>query len=354
MEKTLENINLQARQERFSGCLLGVGIGDALGAPVEGLNRQEIMVRHGRVDDFLPGAHWPGRTTDDTQMTLALARSLVRCRGIVAADCARAYAEAYDPQRGYGRSAHLVLQALREGADFGKTGTFLFPEGSFGNGAAMRIASIGLIYGGRPLAELRDLVWRAVCCTHTHPEAVSAAILLARLVGIMAGIPAGNPPEVSRVLVDLRSYCEEPEMLLALDRVSCLLDEGAEADRIVAQLGCGVRSRESVAAALLLSLKHLSEPEEALVCAVGLGGDTDTLASMVGAVLGALHGPGGFPERWVSGLEPGQDGREGLLAVAAELAALEISNNHCPAEDCNLPGDGIHFPLFPGCYRGWT
>ena len=99
-----ESLRRKDREDRYVGALLGTAYGDALGAGVEGWSRGEILRRFGEVRDFLP-QRGAGRYTDDTQMTLALALSLIRVGDVDGADCARSYAELFEPERGYGRSS---------------------------------------------------------------------------------------------------------------------------------------------------------------------------------------------------------------------------------------------------------
>lgn len=313
---------MSAGVARFVGALLGTAYGDGLGAAVEGLAAGEIRSRYGEVRDFLPGRGAIGRYTDDTQMTLALARSIVRRGGVDAADCSRSYAEHYQPERGYGRSAHAVLTALQEGADWRETGTMFFPEGSYGNGGAMRIAPVGLLYSNESPEWLREAVFDAIRCTHVHPEAVDGALIQARAVGRALASPRGELPVAGPRLDELTFLCRTDVFRRKLGEVRGLLDRAAGDDEAGARLGSGVSSAESVPAALFIFLRYGADPEEALVRAVALGGDTDTIAAMVGALCGALHGAEAFPRRWYEGLENGRDGRDEIVAVAERLARV--------------------------------
>jgi len=112
-----------------------------------------------------------GCYTDDTRMTLALATSLVECGRVDVAHVSTKYAEFYEPWRGYGGAAHRVMRLLADGGDYRGTGRLQFPEGSFGNGGAMRIAPVGLAYRHADANELAEAVEDALLCTHIHPEA---------------------------------------------------------------------------------------------------------------------------------------------------------------------------------------
>jgi poly(ADP-ribose) glycohydrolase ARH3 len=309
------------REERFVGAMLGTAYGDALGAGVEGVSRSEIRERFGEVRDFLPhrGA---GRYTDDTQMTLALALSLIRVGDVDGADCARRYEELFEPERGYGRSAAAVLEALRGGADYRRTGTMFFAAGSFGNGAAMRIAPVGLVFGSGDPDKLRAKVFEAVRCTHVHPEAVDGATIQALAVSLMAHYDGRAPVDSAGMLKRLRKVCRTEALHRKLRDAEDLLADRASDDEAIRVLGTGVASAESVPAAIFTALRHGADPEEALVRAVGLGGDTDTIAAMTGALMGALHGRDHFPRRWFDTLENGRHGRDEIILAARRLALM--------------------------------
>ncbi len=317
MTAAAELAGLTPREDRFVGCLLGTACGDALGAPVEG------DPSPGAVRDFRAGRGAPGSVTDDTQMTLALAASLVRRKGAVdGADCARRYAARFDPRRGYGGGARRVLAALGAGADWRSTGTLIFPAGSFGNGAAMRIAPVGLLFGPGSPGRLSEAVADAVRCTHVHPEAVEGATIQARAVGLLVEAPRGRAPDATRFLDDLAGFAREPRLSERLDRVGALLGEDAGGRRAARELGTGIRTADSLPAALWAFLRHAGDPEAAMVEAVSLGGDTDTLGAMTGALAGALHGARTLPARWLDGLERGRDGFDGCVELGRALAAL--------------------------------
>lgn len=308
---------------KFSGCLLGVVCGDALGAPVEGLPAEQIHRQFGRIAGLRPGSDGKACYTDDTQMTLALARSLVRCAGRVdPTDCAAACATAFDPQRGYGRSAMTVLQALREGVSWRKTGELLFPGGSYGNGAAMRIAPIGLLYGTVPPAVLRQAVKAAVSATHVHPEAVEGAVLLARAIGRARDLEPKAAGTLVQIVPELQRLCRHAALAQRMNLVEELLRQRVSVEESQRQLGSGVRTLESVPFAIFLSLRHAADPLAGLLAAANAGGDTDTVAAMAGAVLGALHGAAVFPGAWLDMLERGEEGLEGLLEAADGLYRL--------------------------------
>lgn len=310
-------MNLPAKEDRFVGALLGTACGDALGVPFEG------VASPGEVREFLPSRFGTARYTDDTQMTLALTESLIRNRGGVdGADCARAYVERYEPHRGYGHGAHVVMELLRRGEDYRNTGTSVFPDGSFGNGSAMRIAPIGLLYGAGEATGLRDAVFEAVRCTHVHPEAVDAAVMQARLVGILSSESADTELRFADLADDLRSRAKTAVLASRIGQIADLLAAGADGERAVRELGNGIRASEAVPAATWAAFRYDLHPEESIVRAVGLGGDTDTIGAMTGALVGARRGASQLPRRWVESLENGPYGRDEIVRLGRELASI--------------------------------
>eukprot|EP00741_Cyanophora_paradoxa_P020289 tig00021244_g19583.t1 len=170
--------------------------GDILGAAVEMLPAEQIASRFGRVKTFLTNPERPfGCYTDDTQMTLALAWSLVQCGGLVDPEhCAAAYTEFYQEWRGYGKGAKKVMEALKAGASYKDTGIMFIPEGSLANGGAMRIGPVGLAFRNAPHAVLYRAVHDAVMCTHRHAEGIDGAFVQAAAVASLARLALADAP----------------------------------------------------------------------------------------------------------------------------------------------------------------
>ena len=128
-------------QDQYRGCLLGLALGDALGAPHEGGFLEHCLWRLiGRTAAGEP------RWTDDTQMTLDLAESLLATLPLNQTDLARRFANSYRWRRGYGPSAARVLKRIRKGQDWQSAARAIYPQGSFGNGAAMRAPVLALFF----------------------------------------------------------------------------------------------------------------------------------------------------------------------------------------------------------------
>ena len=314
----------QPFKEKCIGSLLGTALGDILGAGIEGLSRRTIQQKYGEVRDFLDTGRGFGCYTDDTEMTLALTHSIIRNNGVDAEHCAGSYARFYNPWRGYGAGAHAVMNALRQGADYRKTGYMMFKDGSFGNGGAMRIAPVGLVYHDRNDDILKKAVFDAVQCTHTHPEGVNGALIQAKAAAILTNIdnPADfDPGSFLEKLIQMAEVEIIKKKMLYLKDV---LKKDIDDDTAVGFLGNGIRASEAVSCALLATIKYHLTPEAAVIKSVNFGGDTDTIGAMTGAQMGALHGKDWIPSRWVDNMENKEYGRDYIIKLAADLSRVII------------------------------
>src|SRR5688572_396147 len=130
-----------ATVDQFQGCLLGLALGDALGAPLEGGILERLLWR-------AIGVSRKGemRWTDDTQMSVDLVESFLAQGRVNPDDLARRFAKSYRWSRGYGPGAAKVLKRIARGTDWRKANRSVYRDGSYGNGAAMRAPILGLIH----------------------------------------------------------------------------------------------------------------------------------------------------------------------------------------------------------------
>jgi poly(ADP-ribose) glycohydrolase ARH3 len=281
--------------DRARGALVGVAVGDALGAAFEGYP--------GPVPDQLLQSHLaatsPLRYTDDTALTIAVAESLLASRGLdedhLAATLAASFAA--DPHRGYGAGAAALLSAVAVGEDWRELAPAQFGgAGSFGNGAAMRSAPYALVANANP-TRAAELARRGARTTHTHPIGVEGAAVLAAAVALALGDdPVGA---ISHALPMLTSARELSAHLWAVAD----LPRDAGAFTVASTTGTGVSAADSVPAAVAAFCAHPDSFPDAVRFAVSLGGDTDTIAAMTGALAGARHGYSSIPPAWVTRTE---------------------------------------------------
>ena len=307
---------------RFAGALLGTMVGDTLGAPFEGQPHERMADRRDELRDNAVEWMRRSRYTDDTQMMIGVAESLVAARGFDADDMALRFAANYDPYRGYGAGAHRVLSAIGSGWPWHVAATRAFPEGSFGNGAAMRVAPVGVLYHD-DLAELRRVAEGSAAITHAHPLGKEGAALQACAVALAIRAEGGSAQPL-RFLGELSAFARSdlPEFTDKLESMTTLLREKPDVESIVRTLGNDIRAHGSVAAAIYAFLAHIDSFEAAVVYAVTLGGDTDTIGAMTGAIAGASHGVEAIPQEWRDALESGPKGRDHVMQLAHELAKV--------------------------------
>lgn len=296
-----------ADADRARGALLGTFVGDALGMPYEGTPASEVPQRV-EMEDARLGR---GTYTDDTQMMIALAESLLEGGAIDPGRLGRAFSIAYDPSRGYGSGTRAVLSLVRAGVPSEEAAARAFDgQGSLGNGAAMRIAPVAVRFAG-DAARLAAQAEASARATHAHPLGVDAARVQA--AAIAAALRDEDPVAAARAAAGA------DELRRRLDAVAELLDRspGPPAEAAVA-LGNSSAGHESVPTAIYAAAAHRTF-EDAVTFAVRCGGDTDTIAAMAGAISGARHGMSAIPQRWVESLEDGEKGRSYVTRLADQL-----------------------------------
>jgi poly(ADP-ribose) glycohydrolase ARH3 len=295
--------------DRARGALLGTFVGDALGMPFEGAPPGAAPAPLEMLDARLGR----GTYTDDTQMAIALAESLLECDGIDEEHLGRAFLAAYDPRRGYGSGTRAVLTLISEGVAATEAATRVFDgAGSLGNGAAMRVAPVAVRYAHDPGA-LLDVARRSARVTHAHPIGVDAAVVQAAAIGAAL--------RDEDVLATARAAAATRELQVGLANASPLLAERPAPDGVAAALGNGSAGHESVPTAIYAAVAHASF-EEAVSFAVRCGGDADTIGAMAGAIAGARHGAAAIPARWRDALKEEPKGSSHVERLAERLADL--------------------------------
>jgi len=276
--------------EKFEGCLLGLAIGDSLGAPVEGWRGEDIRKIFGRLDRMID-APWrgfrKGGITDDTSLMLCIARSICERGEFDPEDTARRFLNwLHEDGYGIGRTTFLALKALEEGIPWYKAGEVadeLLGGKSAGNGSIMRCAPIALRYW-RNMDKLREKSYESSIITHYDPVAREACFALNLII---AGILEEGGKDVINKVVP---YIDE--------KVGRVIIEAENPRELVPSAFC----LDTLKCSLWAFLKTNSF-EEAIVEAVNLGGDTDTIGAVCGAISGAYYGREGIPREWLSELE---------------------------------------------------
>lgn len=291
-------------RERVVGSLLGLALGDALGAAHEGgLAARGVW--------WMLGLTRPGvlRWTDDTLMALGLTESLAEHGDVDADALASRWARDARWSRGYGPAALKTLARIRRGMPWTEAACSVYPEGSFGNGAAMRAAPIGLFHDDA--ARRRDAARRSAAITHAHPLGIEGAVIMAEA----AHQALHGPVRIE----ELCALSKEPAMRAGLERAEAMRASGEATPEDVARtLGNGMRAQESVPTALYVHLRHdASSFDDVITFVRRVGGDTDTIGAMAGALHGARHGARSLPQRHLERLES----VDALRAAAENLHA---------------------------------
>jgi ADP-ribosyl-[dinitrogen reductase] hydrolase len=267
-------------ENRALAAYLGFAIGDALGATVEFMTRSEIAARHGMHREIVGGG-WlklkPGQVTDDTQMALALGRSIIRRGALDACDVCDEFAAWLKTgpadvgntcRRGIRR---FIMHGTVEGS---------FSEGDAGNGAAMRVLPVALAtVGQHGKGEAWALAQARV--THHHPLSDDACIALVRMAhGLLQG---RGKEEVRKTAEDLaekhKAFRFEPYprqcSAFIVDTMQTVLHHYLGAESFA---DCVIRT-------------------------VNEGGDADTAGALAGMLAGATYGLGAIPQRWLGRLD---------------------------------------------------
>jgi ADP-ribosyl-[dinitrogen reductase] hydrolase len=289
--------------------MLGLAVGDALGAPYDGLARDQV----GAVEMTAGGPYGvrPGQGTGVTQMALRLATALAEVGGYDADHALRGYIAWYrtDPP---GLSDHMreVLRVVAGGTDsFHATSSFHLGGGdTSGNGALMRATPIGIAFAQHE-SDLRDATLADASLTHFDPLAGKIALLHNQCIGWLVT----DGPQ--RLFDELKN----PEHLD--DRIEDVVIPATSGVRGFAETLAESQpgsALASIAIGLVVAF-NADTFEEGLTWAVGLGGDTDANGAVAGALLGARLGAAAIPAPWLDALERRAE-TEGLTKRLVALA----------------------------------
>jgi len=298
-------VNFTLSASKFVGCMLGCAVGDALG----------LSLWRGVFD---------GRWTDDTHMMIGVAESLIANKGFDGNHMALTFIKNFDeePWRGYASGPPKVFRLIKSGVPWSEAAKSLFGgQGSFGNGAAMRVAPVGLLYYD-DLESLRRVAYNQSRITHTHELGMEGAALQACAIALAVKANPPNELNPKTSLKELISFTNINIYKYKLRRAGELLNE-PDKRVVVKELGNGVEAFNSVPTAIYCFLRNINSFKDAVTYAISLGGDADTIGAMTGAISGAYHGIEAIPTSWIEKLER-RDYIENLARqlwkVKAELA----------------------------------
>lgn len=274
--------------------LLGTAVGDALGVPFESMliNNPDLMKWDGKT--FGASRYHQlkaGQYSDDTQMSIMVAESLIENKGFNPADLSARYVDwiVSGAARGYGKTTLSAVQNLQAGKSWTESGVV----GSYGNGTAMRAAPFGVFYRN-DLTSLIEVVKVDSAITHISEDAEAGALAIA-----IAAYYACNR-DTDNLLDKISVHLPDSKVKKTVSSLDSLLNSHditpAQALRV---LGTRADVRQTVPSALYCFIKFGSY-HEAIVTAIRAGGDTDTTAAIVGALFGARLGMQGIDDDFYS------------------------------------------------------
>ena len=321
------------RYEKILGCLAMVAIGDALGMPAHDMTSGQIKTHFGGpIRDFhRPSADsrvharlTTGQVTDDTQLTLAMVKACIDHHGVLSPAMAAQYTaktvqQAFDLGLDslYGPSTKRAVALIEQGQDpVAASRAEKHPMMGASNGAAMKIAAAGLIHPGDMAGAVLDAV-NISLPTHPTQTAIAAAgaiaagvaqamlpdasvysVVQAALLGAYEGEKMGQ--QQGRT-VPLPSVVDRIKLAVELTLRSQCAEEACE--RFKALIGTGLAAYESIPTAIGIFLAYEGDPRECVLAGANIGFDTDTIASIAGALSGALKGFSKVPLRWFDIIE---------------------------------------------------
>jgi ADP-ribosyl-[dinitrogen reductase] hydrolase len=280
-------------EDRALAAYLGFAIGDALGATVEFMTRSEIAARYG-VHKDITGGGWlrlkPGQVTDDTEMALALGRSLIRCAGLELADLCDEFAAWL--KTGPVDVGSTCRRGIRRYITTGEMQGPYF-DGDAGNGAAMRILPLALATVGRPEAEAWTIAQARV--THHHPLSDAAALTLVKMLhALLAG---------------------EGQI-----RARAIADDLVQAHRCFGFAPYRGPATAYVVDTLRTVLHYYfatGDFADCVIATVNQGDDADTTGALAAMLAGATYGLAAIPKRWLDRLD-----REVVAAIRDQVPKL--------------------------------
>ena len=330
---------MDPRFSRAYGALAGLALGDALGMPTQAMSPQQIQTVYGHVTGLVDGdksqPYAPGMAagsvTDDTEQALLIASLLLKGHGsglnLDASEFSHALLAWEDSmiERGsldlLGPSTKAALERVRAGENPLRVGG----EGTT-NGAAMRVTPIGIAASTSDRQLFADAVWSSCQVTHATRQGFQSAALVAAAVSL--GIDAGAADVTDllwkavafvRSLPERGAWSPEPDVVAATHRALKLAAQPSSSPQWLAgQIGTAVASAQAIPMAFALMARDPSP--RALLQAANLGGDTDTIGAIAGAILGASLGVEVFDAYGLAQVE--QVSQLDLPSVATDLLAL--------------------------------
>lgn len=311
-------------KDSLAGVLLGTALGDAVGLVAEGMSPRAIARRFGRLDRFrlLPGV---GVVSDDTEQAALVAQSLARAPGD-AAGCARAFRRSlagWFLRLPWGLGLATLRACCRILVGLERSGVM-----SAGNGSTMRAPIVGVFFADD--APRRRAFGEALArVTHLDPRAVEGSLFAAEVAALCVHAPPSAPR--ASLVHEALAVVSEPSLRGAILQGVALAESDASPEGAASALGNTGFVIHTLGVASYAFVRAGGDPLDAIATAVAAGGDADTIAAIVGAWAGALHGDSALPRDLVARLAPGPFGERHLRALARDLARRQRGDDAPPA-----------------------
>jgi ADP-ribosylglycohydrolase len=290
--------------------LEGLSVGDAFGEQFFGFPfGSKDLIKEGDILDaiearILPPSPW--HYTDDTNMALSVVSILRQYQRINQDILAFSFAARYESARGYGPAMHWLMRAFNADSQnwAALAGSLFDGQGSFGNGAAMRVAPLGAYFADDMDAVVQNAALSAEV-THAHKEAVAGAIATAVAAAYATRLRGQTPPGprefIELVLPHIPDSIVREKVRHARD-----MSPGGSVLLAMSRLGNGseISAQDTVPFVLWCAARSLSNYEEALWLTVSGLGDRDTTCAMVGGIVACYTGVEAIPEVWRQAREP--------------------------------------------------
>lgn len=279
--------------------LEGLSVGDAFGEQFFMDERSAIAAIKERVAPT-PPEDYVWAFTDDTNMALSIVASLNKFTKIDQNWLAQSFADHYEHERGYGVGMYRLLHEIKRGKHWTKEAKRLFyNEGSYGNGAAMRVAPLGAYFADDLYLVVKQAEQSAEV-THAHTEGIAGAIGVAVASALAwQWAKPKKAPNSTEFLSQILALLPESEVKLGL-QMALELPSGTSVEKAVETLGNGseITAQDTVPFALWCAAQHLDNYEEALWLTVSGLGDRDTTCAIVGGIVSCYTGVEGIPQEW--------------------------------------------------------
>ena len=317
--------------DKIYGCLIGGLIGDAFGAPVEGMNYKDIAEKHGMVTTF------SGAGTDDSAVKLILCEALLKNEGHITTD---EFADSFMKNEQF---YHLFFTPVCNMYHKVKDKISLPIDAGYGNmqssSSAMAISPMGIVNAANPRQAAVE-AYEVAGLIHSGPTSFcrdgAAAIAAATAEAMRPNTT------IEEILFSATAYLHKTSSKTIISKIKNGLQMAKDAktyevfrERYYNECLCDIicDSRETIPLTLALLMLANGDPEQTIIYATNFGRDADTVASMAGAIAGAYKGINGFPTGWVEQIENENSKQKQLAVDMTDLAVKRIDETK---EYCNI------------------